>query len=393
MSGVGNDMDRLLAQADWLRGLATYLVRNRDDAEDLVQETFATALRSPPDTSREPRPWLAQVVRNLVRMGARAGARRRTRERASELAEERHVDPADAALERLELQREIAALVVALDEPYRAAVLLRFFEGREPAEIAAGIGVPAGTIRWRISEGVRRLRERLDERHGGGQVWRAALVPLTLTTTKRGGAAATAASGAKWALLAGVAATGAVGGVLWLRAPWPGPQARAPARERLTQQSSSDRSTHSKEEKAMNEAILRKTVVLFGLVLPTLASAGEADKPLPREQAVDTCVWYKEVALQCRNELADFFVAAFAKPDTPPEAKERLRERALKEIVDEGSGPVAPRREKCGKDVDKRPITYGDLATLKKCAARVGDDCKAAVECARAFATRGQTRK
>jgi len=143
----------------------------------------------------------------------------------------------------------------------------------------------------------------------------------------------------------------------------------------------------------MNEAILRKTVVLFGLVLPTLASAGEADKPLPREQAVDTCVWYKEVALQCRNELADFFVATFAKPDTPPETRARLRERALKEIVDEGTGPLAPRREKCGKDVDKRPITYGDLATLKRCAARVGDDCKAAVECARVFATRGQTKK
>jgi DNA-directed RNA polymerase specialized sigma24 family protein len=78
----------------------------------------------------------------------------------------------------MELHREIAALVVALDEPYRAAVLLRFFEGREPADIAATLGVPAGTIRWRISQGVRRLREQLDQRHREGAGWRAALLPL-----------------------------------------------------------------------------------------------------------------------------------------------------------------------------------------------------------------------
>src|SRR4029079_16534793 len=46
------DIERLLAHADWLRALATYLVRSPAEADDLVQETFVAALRSPPDPAR-----------------------------------------------------------------------------------------------------------------------------------------------------------------------------------------------------------------------------------------------------------------------------------------------------------------------------------------------------
>ena len=390
-AGTGTDIERLLAQADWLRALATYLVRNPAEAEDLVQETFVAALRSPPDASREPRPWLAQVVRNLARMRARSRSRRRAREEASEAPA--GTDAADAALERMELHREIAALVVALDEPYRAAVLLRFFEGREPADIAATLGVPAGTVRWRISQGVRRLREQLDQRHREGAGWRAALLPLVPSGRRAGLVTAAGSPPVSWPVVAGLATVGALGGALWLHQSAPGRHAVKPLLKapRPTSLRTDTNATH--EEKTMNEAALKKTVILFGLVLPALATAGEADKPLPREEAINTCVWYKEVALQCRNELADFFVATYAKPDTPPETRARWREKALKEIVDEGSGPLGPRKEKCGRDIDKRPITYGDLATLKRCAAKVGDDCKAAVECARAFAQRGRPQK
>ena len=79
------------------------------------------------------------------------------------------------------MQRALVDAVLALDEPYRSAVLLRYFEGLEPAEIARRRGVPAGTVRSHLSRGLAELRAALDRRHGGDtRTWCAALLPLAI---------------------------------------------------------------------------------------------------------------------------------------------------------------------------------------------------------------------
>jgi protocatechuate 3,4-dioxygenase beta subunit len=86
---------------------------------------------------------------------------------------------AEALLERHELLRLLAALVSELDEPYRSTVLLWGEEGLEPVEIARRQGVPAGTVRWRLKQGLDRLRAQLDARYGGERrSWCLALGPL-----------------------------------------------------------------------------------------------------------------------------------------------------------------------------------------------------------------------
>lgn len=167
-------VDELLAHAASLRRLATALLGNSGDADDLVQDTYLAALHSPPASNRAPRPWLNQVLRNFARMRARAGAVRK--QYAMDHAEEDAVsEPADRLLERLQLQGLVAKLVARLEEPYRTAILLRFFEDRQPAEIALALGVPAGTVRWRINEGVRRLRGGLEKRLRARRLWAGAL--------------------------------------------------------------------------------------------------------------------------------------------------------------------------------------------------------------------------
>lgn len=47
---------------------------------------------------------------------------------------------------------------MALDEPYRTTVLLRYYEGLTAAAIARLLSVPAGTVRWRLSQALDRLR-------------------------------------------------------------------------------------------------------------------------------------------------------------------------------------------------------------------------------------------
>jgi RNA polymerase sigma factor (sigma-70 family) len=175
-------VEELLAHADWLRRLAGRLV-GPGEGEDLVQETWTAALRSPPRGDAEQAgPWLARVVRNL------ASNRRRTRGRAARVIVPQTAAVPDAAatapspeelLERARTERRLADRVLALDEPYRSAILLRYYEGKSSAEMARALGIPAGTVRWRLSEAIEQLRVQLDAEHGGDRArWRALLLPI-----------------------------------------------------------------------------------------------------------------------------------------------------------------------------------------------------------------------
>lgn len=125
----------LLAHADWLRGLAARLVQD-GDADDAVQDTWVAAIRSPlARGAGQARSWLAQVMRNFARRRWRRDAARRTREQAE--ADANAAAPsAEELLERAQLQRALADLVLALDEPFRSTVLLRYFEGKSAADIS-----------------------------------------------------------------------------------------------------------------------------------------------------------------------------------------------------------------------------------------------------------------
>ena len=177
--------EELLAHADWVRGLARRLVADAGVADDLVQETWLEALRRPPGDRRNLRGWLARVVRRRARQRARSEGRRARREGAAEAGE---APPAAEELaERFELQRLLARFVAELREPYREAVLLRYYEGHAAAEIARHLGVPAGTVRWRLKQALDELRDRLDESTGGDRrAWCAALAPLASLEAGRG---------------------------------------------------------------------------------------------------------------------------------------------------------------------------------------------------------------
>ncbi|MBZ0235405.1 MAG: RNA polymerase sigma factor, partial [Deltaproteobacteria bacterium] len=156
------DPHALLEHAAWLRRLAVALVGDGGGADDLVQETWLAALRRPPADDRPVRPWLRRVLENGARFRWRGARNRAAREeRVASLAEAEAASPAEL-LERHETQQLLARLVGELDEPYRATILLRYAEGLTPTEIARHLDVPAGTVRWRLKEGLARLRAGLD---------------------------------------------------------------------------------------------------------------------------------------------------------------------------------------------------------------------------------------
>jgi RNA polymerase sigma-70 factor (ECF subfamily) len=65
------------------------------------------------------------------------------------------------------LRRRLVAALLALEEPYRAALLLRYFEDLSVPEVALRLGVPLETARTRLRRGLARLRERLDQERRG----------------------------------------------------------------------------------------------------------------------------------------------------------------------------------------------------------------------------------
>ncbi len=177
----------LLQHSSWVRRLAGILVRDDARADDLAQQTWVSVLRSPPDPGLPVRPWLGQVVRNLARMGFRGERRRRDREEATLLGADPSApgDSPEQLVARVQAQRTLAELVVALDEPYRTTVLLRYYEGHSAAEIAARLHVPPGTVRWRLKKALEELRTALDRRHGNDrQAWRLALTPFAVYPTR-----------------------------------------------------------------------------------------------------------------------------------------------------------------------------------------------------------------
>jgi RNA polymerase sigma-70 factor (ECF subfamily) len=168
-------VDALLAERVWLDRLARRLVHDPDAAADVAQQAWVKVLTRRPLMVRNVRAWLASVVRSCAVDRARSETRRGVREKA--VPPRDPDDPTDVLLARAEAQRAVLDAVLTLDAPSRTVVLLRFFEGLEPAAIALRTGEPAGTVRSRLHRALATLRQRLDATHGGDRaVWAVALV-------------------------------------------------------------------------------------------------------------------------------------------------------------------------------------------------------------------------
>jgi RNA polymerase sigma-70 factor (ECF subfamily) len=136
--------------------------RNREAAEDVVQETFARAWRHPAAVSGTPgaaRAWLFTVARNLIIDEMRSA--RHNREIAVETVPEQSVgDAADALLDRILLSDALTGL----SPEHRAVLVDAYWGGRSVREIAERLGVPEGTVKSRLHYGMRALRLALQER-------------------------------------------------------------------------------------------------------------------------------------------------------------------------------------------------------------------------------------
>jgi RNA polymerase sigma-70 factor (ECF subfamily) len=171
------DLERLLESSAWVQSLAASLASDPSEADDLVQETWLAALRSPPRKEGAHRSWLRRVVGNFTRLGFRNRARRLERERLA--ASPEAVAGPEEAIERAELTRRLVEKVLELEEPGRTVVLLRYFEGLTGPEIAARLGIRPGAVRMRLKRALDQLRRKLGDDPRSREAWWA-LLPAVL---------------------------------------------------------------------------------------------------------------------------------------------------------------------------------------------------------------------
>ncbi|MDP9295666.1 MAG: RNA polymerase sigma factor [Actinomycetota bacterium] len=141
---------------------------NRHAAEDIAQETFLRAYsalgRYPPGRVRELRlrPWLLAIALNVFRNELRGAGRRPVTRPLADHDLGIATDGRGAGAGSNAGVGDLAsALVQALPDEQRVAVVLRHVIGLDYDEIAEILGRPSGTVKAQVSRALRRLRDEL----------------------------------------------------------------------------------------------------------------------------------------------------------------------------------------------------------------------------------------
>ncbi|MGC4046659.1 MAG: sigma-70 family RNA polymerase sigma factor [Armatimonas sp.] len=131
---------------------------NRAEAEDLTQETFLAALRGWKTFRGDgtARAWLVGIAVRRWRDAARKPQPTTT---DSEVLYPKIASPEHVTLARLDLD----AALNQLPEAQRIALLLVLGQGLTYREAAESLGEPVGTIKWRVHEATKTMRDLLSE--------------------------------------------------------------------------------------------------------------------------------------------------------------------------------------------------------------------------------------
>ena len=126
-------------------GLCVRMMGHRQDAEDVMQETFLRALRAIRgfDGSRPLRPWLLGIATNRCR----TALGRRSRRPIPVAAVVDHPDPRPGLVDADDLAGELERALGRLRPEYRAVLVMFHEQGLAYEDIAAALRRPVGTVK------------------------------------------------------------------------------------------------------------------------------------------------------------------------------------------------------------------------------------------------------
>jgi RNA polymerase sigma-70 factor (ECF subfamily) len=151
-------------------GYALRRAATREDAEDVVAETFLAAWRRLEEVPRggDARPWLYGVARNAL-ANQRRGQRRRVR-----LWGRLQAEPTSAARPRTDADDQLASVNAAfarLKDDDRELLALAAWEELDPGEVATVLGCSRNAARIRLHRARRRLARELQRTDADTARW------------------------------------------------------------------------------------------------------------------------------------------------------------------------------------------------------------------------------
>jgi RNA polymerase sigma factor (sigma-70 family) len=138
---------------------------NASDAEDATQAAFLVLARKAGSLRQEGRlnGWLHRVARQVALQALRVRADRERRQEQLVVSQERMTaDASEADTEAV--FKAVDAELDGLSAILREAVVLRYLRGLSEQEAAAQAGCPVSAMKWRTSDGIAKLRQRLSKR-------------------------------------------------------------------------------------------------------------------------------------------------------------------------------------------------------------------------------------
>ena len=142
-----------------LFAIAYGILQNREEAEDVVQDTFVKAWKSRwrvRDSAKLPA-WLSTIARHR----ARDLARKRRPEPLPENFESSEMVAFEGAGQKADLDGEVRSALAQLPELHRAAVTLRYFEDLDYGTIEQTLGLTNGALRGILGRALDLMRKRL----------------------------------------------------------------------------------------------------------------------------------------------------------------------------------------------------------------------------------------
>src|SRR3954449_1539507 len=143
-----------------LFAIAYGILQNREEAEDVVQDTFTKAWRSRwriRESAKLPA-WLSTIARHRARDLAR---KRRPEPLPENFELNEVVEFEGAATGKADLDGEVRLALAQLPELHRAAVTLRYFEDLDYGTIEQTLGLTNGALRGILGRALGLMRKRL----------------------------------------------------------------------------------------------------------------------------------------------------------------------------------------------------------------------------------------
>lgn len=159
------------ATAPSLFGVALRIVRQRDRAEEVLQDAFVNVWNRAAGYQAalsQPMTWLTAIVRNRALDELRSGARHSAESLEDEKSgvtleiEDARPDP-QGLLEQAADALAIRGCLDAIDGPQRQCLALAYYHGFSHSEVADHIGSPIGSVKVWLRRGLDKLKRCLDK--------------------------------------------------------------------------------------------------------------------------------------------------------------------------------------------------------------------------------------